>query len=305
MLSRLAERGAVVKSPGSGKQALYSASERLFNIYYLMRRRSHPSSRVRALVSFMTDYYDRDELIDTATTLAREACSVRPDSRMDYHAFYDAILARVPTLVRTSILEKDTSGFPYVLHGTSKGHGRKRPGACDTACGRIPKAPTTSLPDCWLTLGDPRKPAIPRRPSNFISRASEIRPRSIAPRMELGILYLSEDRIDDAIGSATRRSDQVAPEESMGICHPRLGARSRRRNRFPPKRPSRSALSVDADYGLAISELAEIKEEKGQRKDAIQLSPERGLRLERPDRQRSCRVRSHPASRRSARGGRR
>jgi hypothetical protein len=63
MLSRLAERGAVVKSQGAGKSALYSASERLFNIYYLMRRRSLPSSRVRALVSFMTDYYDRDELI--------------------------------------------------------------------------------------------------------------------------------------------------------------------------------------------------------------------------------------------------
>jgi hypothetical protein len=106
MLSRLAERGSVVKSPGSGKSVLYSASERLFNIYYLMRRRSHPSSRVRALVSFMTNYYDRDELIETATTLAREACSVRPDNRMDYHAFYDAILARTTTPVRTSILER-------------------------------------------------------------------------------------------------------------------------------------------------------------------------------------------------------
>jgi hypothetical protein len=111
MLSRLAERGSVVKSPGSGKSVLYSASERLFNIYYLMRRRSHPSSRVRALVSFMTDYYDRDELIDTATTLAREACSVRPDSRMDYHAFYDAILARTTTPVRTSILERTPPDF--------------------------------------------------------------------------------------------------------------------------------------------------------------------------------------------------
>ncbi|MDA9537742.1 hypothetical protein ACM41_16550 [Bradyrhizobium sp. CCBAU 21362] len=40
MLSRLTERGAVIKSPGYGKTALYSASERLFNIYYLMRRRS-------------------------------------------------------------------------------------------------------------------------------------------------------------------------------------------------------------------------------------------------------------------------
>lgn len=115
MLLRLAERGAVIKSAGTGKSALYSASERLFNIYYLMRRRSHPSDRVRALVSFMTDYYDRDELIDTATTLAREACSVRPDSRMDYHAFYDAILARVPTLVPILQAENQTKNAEDLL----------------------------------------------------------------------------------------------------------------------------------------------------------------------------------------------
>src|SRR5262249_37749956 len=105
MLARLSDRGAVIKGTGQGRAALYFAAERLFNIYYLMRRRSHPSSRVRALVSFMTDYYDRDELIDTAATLAREACGVRPDSRMDYHATYDAILAHSPNLVRARILE--------------------------------------------------------------------------------------------------------------------------------------------------------------------------------------------------------
>ena len=40
MLLRLTDRGAVIKSAGAGKSALYAAAERLFNIYYRMRRRA-------------------------------------------------------------------------------------------------------------------------------------------------------------------------------------------------------------------------------------------------------------------------
>lgn len=59
MLARLMDRGAVLREDGpQGRTAIYYASERLFNIYYLMRRRSHPSSRVKALVTFMVEYYD-------------------------------------------------------------------------------------------------------------------------------------------------------------------------------------------------------------------------------------------------------
>jgi DNA-binding MarR family transcriptional regulator len=78
MLGRLSDRGAVIRGPAEGRATIYYAAERLFNIYYLMRRRSHPSNRVRALVSFMTGYYDQDELVKTTALLVREACAIDP-----------------------------------------------------------------------------------------------------------------------------------------------------------------------------------------------------------------------------------
>jgi tetratricopeptide (TPR) repeat protein len=276
MLSRLAERGAVVKSPGSGKQALYSASERLFNIYYLMRRRSHPSSRVRALVSFMTDYYDRDELIDTATTLAREACSVGPDNRMDYHAFYDALLARASTLVRTSILEQTPPDFltSFTAHQRATAEGARAHAA-------LPAAETRGADDELAGLmaeaeraeaADDSEKAI-----ELYLRAKQLRPRSMAPRMRLAVLYLGEDRIDDAI-EAAGEVVKARPKDPwgyaiQGLAHVVGGDVDRAEAAFE------SALRVDPDYVLAISELGEIKEEKGERAEAIRLF-ERGLRLD-------------------------
>jgi tetratricopeptide (TPR) repeat protein len=276
MLSRLAERGSVIKAPGSGKQALYSAAERLFNIYYLMRRRSHPSSRVRALVSFMTDYYDRDELIDTAATVAREACSVRPDNRMDYHAFYEAILARATTPVRASILERTPSDFltSFTAH-------QKATTESARAHAALPAAETRGTDDELTELlaeaqraedADDAEKAI-----ELYERASELRPRSAVPRMRLAVLFLGEDRVDDAIRAAGEaiklRPDDPWGHGLQGLAHVVGGDIDLAEAAFE------SALRIDPDYGLAISELAEIKEANGEREQAVELY-ERGLRID-------------------------
>ncbi len=60
LLHRLVNRGAIQIVEQRGRQNIYQASERLFNIYYLMRRR-HQANRVRAAVTFMTHFY-REEL---------------------------------------------------------------------------------------------------------------------------------------------------------------------------------------------------------------------------------------------------
>ncbi|MER9491558.1 tetratricopeptide repeat protein [Mesorhizobium sp. M0320] len=111
MLARLTERGAVIKEPGQGRTAIYFASERLFNIYYLMRRRSHPSGRVKALVTFMVEFYSSEELVDTTALLVREACSVEPSSRDDYHFTFDQILSRSSESVRDKILRTTPMEF--------------------------------------------------------------------------------------------------------------------------------------------------------------------------------------------------
>ena len=115
MLGRLSDRGAVIRGPAEGRATIYYAAERLFNIYYLMRRRSHPSNRVRALVSFMTGYYDQDELVKTTALLVREACAIAPELRGDYHSTFDAILSRAEEGVRKQILEQTPKEFIRVF----------------------------------------------------------------------------------------------------------------------------------------------------------------------------------------------
>ena len=63
-LARLIERGVVQVAGGSARRKLYYLSERLYNIYYLLRR-SHGANRlIEALIQFMASYYSPAELRD-------------------------------------------------------------------------------------------------------------------------------------------------------------------------------------------------------------------------------------------------
>ncbi len=72
-LSRLVGRGAVQIVRQDGRRKLYQAAERLFNIYYLMRRRGYAHARVRAAVEFMVQFYEPQELAQIIKGLAKEA----------------------------------------------------------------------------------------------------------------------------------------------------------------------------------------------------------------------------------------
>lgn len=120
MLARLTNRGAVIKELGRGRTAIYVAAERLFSIYYLMRRHSHPSRRVRALVSFMMAYYDSEELVDTTARLTREACAIEPARREDYHSTFDAIMSHTSEAVRHQILAQTSPDFIQSFRGDQR-----------------------------------------------------------------------------------------------------------------------------------------------------------------------------------------
>jgi predicted transcriptional regulator len=57
LLKRLLDRGAIEIVAQSSKKKYYQVSERLFNIYYLMRKRGGNSDRVRVIVEFMSAFY--------------------------------------------------------------------------------------------------------------------------------------------------------------------------------------------------------------------------------------------------------
>ncbi len=62
-LARLVgNRAPVEVSGGSARRKLYYLTERLYNIYYLMRRARGPAPLIDALIRFMEAYYSTDEL---------------------------------------------------------------------------------------------------------------------------------------------------------------------------------------------------------------------------------------------------
>ena len=74
MLGRLVERGALIPDPArNGKRRLYAAAERLYGIYYKLRRERDEAVIVQNLIHFMAVFYRDDELVDISRKLRSEA----------------------------------------------------------------------------------------------------------------------------------------------------------------------------------------------------------------------------------------
>jgi tetratricopeptide (TPR) repeat protein len=267
MLARLTTRGSVIKEQGRGRAAIYYAAERLFNIYYLMRRRSHPSSRVHALVSFMTEYYDRDELIDTATILAKEACSVRPDGRSDYHSTFDAILSRVPRAVRAGILEQTPPDFisSFQEHWKAE-HG----GALFTASADDENAENDIAVRSILARA---RRAIERDDLDgalrMLTTAAETHPSSASVWSRLSFVHYRRKKYDEMLHAATKL-ERIQDHEALGNALQGI-ALTGLDNPHEAKACFEKALKIEPDHPIALSKLAKIYETNEDLDEAIKL----------------------------------
>jgi hypothetical protein len=94
LLHRLVGRGAVVEE-GQGRRLRYRLSERLYNIYHLLRRRGAGAARVRAVVDFMVHLYEGDGLVGLLGRIAEEAKGLGPEERRDHFDVMEGIVQRV------------------------------------------------------------------------------------------------------------------------------------------------------------------------------------------------------------------
>jgi tetratricopeptide (TPR) repeat protein len=268
MLARLLARGHVIKEQGKGRTAIYYAAERLFNIYYLMRRRSHPSSRVRALVTFMTEYYDRDELVDTATILAREACTVRPDSRSDYHSTFEALLSKAPKADQARILAQAPADFMRTFEEHWKaGHNNQ----AFTAKSLTADA---GEDDEILRgiLGRSRR-AMQRddvdESMRLMTAASDTYPLSPSVWLQLALLRLQRGEYMQMI-EAARRLGELDNQGAWGYALEGL-ARAGMEELQEARACFERALELDPDHPIALAELAELCEIDGETERALEL----------------------------------
>ena len=77
LIARLVDRGAVVVE-GTGRKRNYAAAERLYSIYYKLRRERDEAGLVRNLIQFMTVFYHSDELAGMVGTWRAEAAQSPP-----------------------------------------------------------------------------------------------------------------------------------------------------------------------------------------------------------------------------------
>ena len=99
-LARLRERGAVQEAGGNVRRKQYYLTERLYNIYYLLRRRSGPDHLVEALVRFMESYYSPPELVDIGARMVSEIAGLNAEEQ----SLHRTALAR---LIESPVLAGD------------------------------------------------------------------------------------------------------------------------------------------------------------------------------------------------------
>ena len=97
-LKRLIGRGVVEVAGGTSRRKQYYVSERLYNVYYLLRRSRGTDGLVGALVEFMDAYYSRSELEGLVDQMAEEVGTA--DSQMGL--LYKAALDQLGRLPRTA-----------------------------------------------------------------------------------------------------------------------------------------------------------------------------------------------------------
>ena len=96
-LARLGDSGVVRVAGGSARRKQYYLTERLYNIYYLLRRRRGPDRLVEALIHFMESYYSPHELKDISARMVHDAGGLGAEMR-SLHRIALAGLMELPSL---------------------------------------------------------------------------------------------------------------------------------------------------------------------------------------------------------------
>ena len=140
-LARLTERGVVQVEGGSARRKQYYLSERLYNIYYLLRRRGGADSLVEALIRFMASFYSPRELKDIGAGIAREAQESDTETRTLLRSAF-ARLIELPALAgyREELLSIAPLKFVDVLDPITVRSVRDRAGDPDTRTEEHPEA---------------------------------------------------------------------------------------------------------------------------------------------------------------------
>jgi hypothetical protein len=109
-LARLEQRG-VVSSSGTPRRKRYQLVERLYNIYYLLRRHGGASERVQVVVDFIAAYYAPDALVERLIGFAAQSLRAPGEQRALYINAFVSLYRKIADTHGPAIRERLPAGF--------------------------------------------------------------------------------------------------------------------------------------------------------------------------------------------------
>ena len=112
-LKRLVDRGAVSIEGGTPRRRQYYLTERMYNIYYLLRRPSGERDMVETLIRFMASFYSRADLVNIGVGMVRDRNDSDPRFRELQHLAFmilvellDVSSAEIATPIASALLDE-------------------------------------------------------------------------------------------------------------------------------------------------------------------------------------------------------
>jgi tetratricopeptide (TPR) repeat protein len=296
-LNRLVARGAVELFEQRPRRKLYQATERLFNIYYLMRRRGQPADRVRAAVSFMVMFYGGRQLATTIADLAREACGLPAGKSEDHFVAYAELARWAPPEVWARALNQTPREFfnredapefirqlplsskpDAILKQVSESYRNRRWSEAERALRQAIELDSTRG-WVWNNLGAVLKELRrPEEAERAYRKSIEMDPTFGFARRNLGHLLAGLDRKEEA-EQAYREAIDREPKDPCAWHY--LGRLLSQLNRHEEaEQACRRAIGLDpkhaaawTDLGITLSRRDRLEEAENAYRRAIELDP--------------------------------
>ena len=91
-LARLIERGIVENAGGTTRRKQYYLTERMYNIYYLLRRPRGSGRMINLLILFMESFYSPSELREIGLGIAHDALTLHDEMRVLYKMAFEKLI---------------------------------------------------------------------------------------------------------------------------------------------------------------------------------------------------------------------
>jgi tetratricopeptide (TPR) repeat protein len=301
LLKRLVERGAVLSLGSGTRKNEYKVAERLYNIYYLMRRSGGASSRVVAVVKFMSNFYAPDELVEKPRHIAEEACEIGPKERLVHYYAYRDILntvkdktLRMELLITTPAKFFEADDAPAKLKELYNVEVLNTQEAFKRRTDHLEKARTTeslivpapSSPDAhWLALLKRAKSFVDQSEQTqeverLINDAVAAVPNNAESQRELGEFLHRNLRRLDAAEAAYRKAIELKPDLAEGwvllgqLLHEEL-------KRFPDAEAAyRKAIELEPNVAWGWAQLGRLLHEELKRFPDAEAAYRKAIELE-------------------------